>query len=78
MQGHVYPDSKVPGANMGPICGRQDPAGPHVGPMNFAIWDSHILNQQKVTVNWTIRNTYLWHCKVYMCLDNDIVNRVCI
>ena len=34
----VYPDSKVHGANMGPIWGRQDPAGPHVGPMNFAIW----------------------------------------
>ena len=32
------PDSKVPGANMGPIWGRQDPGGPHVGPMNFAIW----------------------------------------
>ena len=31
------PDSKVHGANMGPIWGRQDP-GPHVGPMNFAIW----------------------------------------
>ena len=33
------PDSKVRGANMGPIWGRQDPGGPHVGPMNFAIWD---------------------------------------
>ena len=33
-----YPDSKVHGANMGPICGRQDPGGPHVGPMNLAIW----------------------------------------
>ena len=33
------PDSKVHGANMGPIWGRQDPGGPHVGPMNFAIWD---------------------------------------
>ena len=33
-----HPDSKVPGANMGPIWGRQDPGGPHVGPMNFAIW----------------------------------------
>ena len=33
-----YPDSKVYGANMGPIWGRQDPGGPHVGPMNFAIW----------------------------------------
>ena len=34
------PDGKVHGANMGPIWGRQDPGGPHVGPMNFAIWDS--------------------------------------
>ena len=33
----TYPDSKVHGANMGPIWGRQDPGGPHVGPMNFAI-----------------------------------------
>ena len=33
------PDSKVHGANMGPIWGRQDPGGPHVGPTNFAIWD---------------------------------------
>ena len=26
------PDSKVHGANMGPIWGRQDPGGPHAGP----------------------------------------------
>ena len=32
------PDSKVHGVIMGPIWGRQDPGGPHVGPMNFAIW----------------------------------------
>ena len=32
------PDSKVHGANMGPIWGRQDPRGPHVGPMNLVIW----------------------------------------
>ena len=35
-------DSKVHGANMGPIWGWQDPGGPHVGPMNFAIWDSGV------------------------------------
>ena len=33
------PDSKVHGVNMGPIWGQQDPGGPHVGPMNIAIWD---------------------------------------
>ena len=32
------PDSKVHGGNMGPIWGRQDPGGPHVGPVNFSIW----------------------------------------
>ena len=31
------PDSKVHGAGMGSIWGRQDPGGPHVGPMDFAI-----------------------------------------
>ena len=41
----LTPDSKVRGGNMGPIWGRQDPGGPHVGPMNFhganmgPIWD---------------------------------------
>ena len=37
---HYCPDSKVHGANMGPIWGRQDSGGPHIGPMNFAIWVS--------------------------------------
>ena len=32
------PDSKIHGANMGPIWVWQDPGGPHAGPMNFAIW----------------------------------------
>ena len=34
------PDSKVYGANMGPIWGRQDPGGTHVGPIKFDIWAS--------------------------------------
>ena len=33
-----YLDSKVHGATMGPIWGWQDPSGPHIGPVNFAIW----------------------------------------
>ena len=37
------PDSKVHGANMGPIWGRQDPDGPHVGPINLVIWDVTLL-----------------------------------
>ena len=33
-----YPDSKIHWANMGPIWGRQDPGGPHVGPVKCVIW----------------------------------------
>ena len=45
-----YPDSKVHGANMGPIWGRQDPVGPHVGPMKFVIW----------VVSWAYWSLSLW------------------
>ena len=34
----MYPDSKFHGANIGPNLGRQDTGGPHVGPINLAIW----------------------------------------
>ena len=34
---NTYPDSKVPGANMGPTWVLSAPDGPHVGPMNLAI-----------------------------------------
>ena len=33
---------------MGPIWGRQDPGGPHVGPTNFTIW-VYIVNGNKAT-----------------------------
>ena len=34
----MTPDSKVHGANMGPTWDLSAPDGPHVGPMNIAIW----------------------------------------
>ena len=34
----LLPDNKIHVVNMGPVWGRQDPDGPHVGPMNFAIF----------------------------------------
>ena len=37
----AFPDNKVHGAKVGPTWGRQDPGGPHVGHMNFAIWVSN-------------------------------------
>ena len=47
---NMLPDSKVRGANMGPIWGRQDPGGPHVGPMNFAIWVNNTVAKSHHTV----------------------------
>ena len=41
----TVPDSKVHGANIGPIWGRQDPGGPHVGPMIFAIFGCYAYDQ---------------------------------
>ena len=43
-----FPYSKVHGANMGPIWGRQDPGGPHVGHMKIVIrvWILIVRNHQ--------------------------------
>ena len=47
------PDSdKVHGTHMGPIWGRQDPGGPHVGPMNFAIWGRKSPNAVRYKSFW--------------------------
>ena len=54
----AYPDSKVHGADMGPIWGRRDPCEPHVDPMNFAIWvQIHILF---CNANMQSTPTYCW------------------
>ena len=41
-------DSKVHGDNMGFTWGRQDPVGPQVGPMNFAIRECIMIYQQGI------------------------------
>ena len=56
-----HADSKVHGANMGPIWGWQDPDGPHVGPMNFAIWDV----MTDVMGSWTFINNWVF-CSEYV------------
>ena len=54
-EGDSIPDSNVHGANMGPIWGRQDPGGPQVGPINFAIWDVTIGGLYFVmSLNWNV------------------------
>ena len=62
------PDSKVHGANMGPIWGRQDPGGPHVGPVNFAIWDMslwklslHVFTHFTETNHFPQQLPHNWH-----------------
>ena len=45
------PDSKFRGVNMGPIWGRHDPGGPHVGPMYFVIWP-HAIPRHKNRESW--------------------------
>ena len=63
----TIPDNKAHGANMGPIWGRQDPSGPHVGSMNFALWDdlnksSHGDTSLKISVDgiW-LYDFNAWH-----------------
>ena len=41
----TIPDSKVHGANVGPIWGLQDPGGPRVGYMNFVIGGAAVRSQ---------------------------------
>ena len=48
--------SKVHGANMGPIWGLQEPDGPHVDPMNFAIW-GEVKDPRCWTAVWRSRVT---------------------
>ena len=35
---HNHLDNKAHGTNLGPVWGRQDPGGPLVGSMSFAVW----------------------------------------
>ena len=47
------PNSKVHGANMGSTCVLSTPGGPHVGPMNLAIWEDPIEPTSSQPVNVT-------------------------
>ena len=56
---------------MGPIWGRQDPGGPHVGPMNLAIWGACDPNDGKKTKQNTEtrpRDLYVLYIYIYMFL----------
>ena len=64
MPWHHNPDSKVHGANMGPTWGWQDPGGPHVSPMDLAIWEiTHKLTTCIVQANnKNIKALHDWPC----------------
>ena len=56
----TYPDSKVHDANMGPIWVRQDPGGPHVGPMNLAIWVYDHEHTQGLRQDWRLATSWFF------------------
>ena len=71
-----YPKSKVHGANMGPIWGWQDTGGPHVGPINFAIW---VIQKQghltQITTQWTsfhIQKPLAGDLRCHRCVHYDV------
>ena len=70
------PNSKVHGVNMGPIWGRQDPGGPHVGPMNPAIWDALLVfHLMKIEILMKLYQSYLcgpcsWQNNLLMTLQH--------
>ena len=54
-----HPDSKVHGANMGPIWILSVPEGPHVGPLNLAIW---AVSQELLKISirkMSLKNTFV-------------------
>ena len=53
---------------MGPIWGRQDPGGPHVGPMNFALRVGKPVKTQfrsKLLHAWVVTDWPLYVCITY-------------
>ena len=69
------PDSKVPGANVGPIWGRQDPGGPHVGPMNFAIWEPMTLFLQMCILLLLLFDIFMVLLIAHLCLSTNVASQ---
>ena len=65
------PDSKVHGAYMGLTWGRQDPGGPHVGPMNFAIRDWTLSCKMQNSHEFSPNNIYITCIKLQLMLFPD-------
>ena len=67
MQRHVSecPDSKVPGANMGPIWVPSAPDGPHVGPMKLVVGVSSLGNSLDVWQCWQNQSYRIFQGMLY-------------
>ena len=65
------PDSKVHRATKGPIWGRQDPGGPHVGQMNLDIWASAFISGSEASFIFVMSLCFLMHLLDYsnQCYD---------
>ena len=77
----TIPDGKVHGANMGPIWGRQDPSGSHIGPMNFAIRDANLYRSELqehslplITMYWNIQGKVQLFFSLADCCSLDQAN----
>ena len=69
----IIPDSKFNGANVGPIWDRQNPGGPHVGPMNFAVWDCFVIQAEIEYIFW-VGISYLIRPKEWDNKTHKIIN----
>ena len=70
--------NKVHGPIMGPIWGRQDPYGPHVGPMNFTLW-GNLLHQTMLYINLKKKHTrsvlqIIMKIGIHICIKTNIWN----
>ena len=78
---HDVPDSKVHGANMGSIWGRQDPGGSHVGPMNPLSGAEHCAEWWRdisafMTFQGTCYNKFYLKGKVNICIHTTCYRNV--
>ena len=66
----AIPDSKVYGACIGPTWARQDPSGPHVGPMNLVIWDnvSQLGRYRHDASSMASMPVRFWHVAARVCM----------
>ena len=69
----TIPDSKVHGANMGPTWVLLAPDGPHVGPMNLAIWDVKQRHFPHIDVNNDVMMWFWRFLSIFMFKGGGVI-----